>query len=46
MFALVIYTLSTFNVNTINKTTIFYLFTQHKYDIIGTRIYLIATTLH
>jgi hypothetical protein len=39
MLALVIYTLSAFNINTIKKTTIFYLFTQHKYDITSTRIY-------
>ena len=39
MLALVIYTLSAFNINTIKKTTTFYLFTQHKYDITSTRIY-------
>jgi hypothetical protein len=37
--ALVIYMLSAFNINTIKKTTIFYLLTQHKYDITSTRIY-------
>jgi hypothetical protein len=37
--ALVIYTLSAFNINTIKKTSTFYLFTQHDYDIISTRIY-------
>ena len=33
MLALVIYTTSAFNINTIRKTTTFYLFTQHKYNI-------------
>jgi hypothetical protein len=32
MLALVIYTLSAFNINTIKKITTFYLFTQHDYD--------------
>ena len=41
MLALVIYTLSTSNNNTFKKTTTFYLFTQHNYDIIGTRILFI-----
>jgi hypothetical protein len=36
--ALVIYTLSTSNINTFKKTTTFYLFTQHNYDITGTLI--------
>jgi hypothetical protein len=36
--ALVIYTLSTSNINTFKKTTTFYLFTQHNYDITGTHI--------
>jgi hypothetical protein len=36
--ALVFYTLSTSNINTFKKTTTFYLFTQHNYDITGTRI--------
>jgi hypothetical protein len=36
--ALVIYTLSTSNINTFKKTTTFYLFTQQNYDITGTRI--------
>jgi hypothetical protein len=35
---LVIYTLLTSNINTFKNTTTFYLFTQHNYDIIGTRI--------
>jgi hypothetical protein len=39
MLALVIYTLSAFNINTIKKMTTFYLFTQHDYDITSTRIY-------
>jgi hypothetical protein len=39
MLALVIYTASAFNINTIRKTTTFYLFTQHDYDITSTRIY-------
>ena len=38
MLALVIYTLSTSNINIFKKTTTFYLFTQHHYDITGTRI--------
>jgi hypothetical protein len=37
--ALVIYTLSTSNINTFKKTTTFYLFTQPNYNITGTRIY-------
>jgi hypothetical protein len=37
--ALVIYMLSAFNINTIKKTTTFYLFTQHNYDITSTGIY-------
>jgi hypothetical protein len=36
--ALVIYTLSTSNINTFKKTTTFYLFTQHNYDITCTHI--------
>ena len=39
MLALVIYTSSAFNINTIKNMTTFYLFTQHKYDITSTRIY-------
>jgi hypothetical protein len=39
MLALVIYTSSAFNINTIKKMTIFYLFTQHDRDITSTRIY-------
>jgi hypothetical protein len=35
--ASVIYTSSAFNINTLKKTTIFYLFTQHKYDVTITR---------
>jgi hypothetical protein len=35
---LVIYTLSASNINTFKKTTTFYLFTQHNYDITSTRI--------
>jgi hypothetical protein len=31
--------LSAFIINTINKTTTFYLFTQHKYDMTSTRIF-------
>jgi hypothetical protein len=31
--------LSAFNINTIKKTTTFYLFTQHNYDITSARIY-------
>jgi hypothetical protein len=37
--ALVIYTLSAFNINTIKKMKTFYLFTQHDYNITSTRIY-------
>jgi hypothetical protein len=36
--ASVIYTLSASNINTFKKTTTFYLFTQHNYDITSTRI--------
>ena len=39
MLALVIYTLSAFNINTIKKMTTFYLFMQHDYDITSTHIY-------
>jgi hypothetical protein len=39
MLALVIYMASMFNINTIRKTTTFYLFTQRDYDITSTRIY-------
>jgi hypothetical protein len=39
MLALVIYTSSAFNINTIKKMTTFYLFTQHDHDITSTRIY-------
>jgi hypothetical protein len=39
MLALVIYTLSAFNINTIGKTTTFYLLTQHNYDITSMCIY-------
>jgi hypothetical protein len=39
--ALVIYTLSAFNINTIKKVTTFYLFTQHKNNITSTRILFI-----
>jgi hypothetical protein len=39
MLALVIYTSSAFNINTVKKMTIFYLFTQHDHDITSTRIY-------
>jgi hypothetical protein len=39
MLALVIYTASVFNINTIRKTTTFYLYTQRDYDITSTRIY-------
>ena len=38
MLALVIYTSSAFNINTIKRWQIFYAFTQHNYDITGTRI--------
>jgi hypothetical protein len=41
--ALVIYTLSTSNINTFKKTTTFYLFTQHNYDVTGTRILFVWT---
>ena len=37
--ALAIRMLSAFIINTINKTTIFYLFTQHKYDMTSTRTF-------
>jgi hypothetical protein len=36
--ALVIYTLSASNINTFKKTTTFYLFTQHNYDITSMHI--------
>jgi hypothetical protein len=36
--ASVIYTLSVSNINTFKKTTKFYLFTQHNYDITSMRI--------
>ena len=39
MLALVIYTSSAFNINTIKKMPTFYLFTQHDHDITSTRIY-------
>jgi hypothetical protein len=39
MLALVIYMASAFNINTIRKTTTFYLFTQCDYDITSTHIY-------
>jgi hypothetical protein len=39
MLALVIYTATVFNINTIRKTTTFYLYTQRDYDITSTRIY-------
>jgi hypothetical protein len=39
--ALVIYTLSAFDINTFKKTTTFYLFAQHNYDITSMRILFI-----
>jgi hypothetical protein len=44
--ALVIYTLSAFNINTIKKMTTFYLFTQHDYYITSTRIYYAHLSHH
>jgi hypothetical protein len=44
-FALVIYTLSTFNINTVKKMTTCYLFTQHNYNITSTHILFIWTRL-
>jgi hypothetical protein len=41
MLALVIYTLSAFNINTIKKVTTFYLFTPHKNNNTSTRILFI-----
>jgi hypothetical protein len=41
MLALVIYTSSAFNINTIKKMITFYLFTQHDHNITSTRIYYV-----
>jgi hypothetical protein len=45
MLALAMYTLSAFDINAIEKTTTFYLFTQHNYNITSTHILFILIWL-